>query len=401
MVNNKSAGIYLDGAANTAVDPRVFRAMRPYLNKGFVGNSHSTHDFGVIADQKVRECRQMIADDLAVEPGNVYFSSGATESNNWVIKGLAFHELFDPGVEPRRHTIVLTDIEHSSVLNCCEDLRRFGIKLKYIHPTHDPHVFQEECDEAIADPDVLLVCMMAVNNETGQKLPVNSFAARLRAKYGNKIFILSDMTQAIETGGYDLRLGQIYPRVDYMTFSSHKINGPTGVGCLIARGPVYPLIIGGSQENGKRGGTHNLAGIVGMAKAIDILSHESRFHLYNDLHRYTVHQMSEFNRRYGVNLFINARDDFTYNIISLNCSSLGTYEDFAGMLASDGIAVSAGAACGAGEEDPDGKPTPSHVLLAMGLTPAQAHMTVRISFTKDTKKSDIDALFRALSKYTK
>lgn len=390
----KKMGVYLDGAANTPMDPEVLKAMLPYMN-GYVGNSHSDHFFGAESSVAVSEARTSIADNLGVTPEEVFFTSGATEGNNQVILGLALHELETNG---HKKKVICSAIEHSSVLMCCKKLEKLGFDVVYVRPKRTGMISVIDVARYL-DNDTLLVCVMAVNNETGVANPLNSIAYQAHRK-GAKL--LGDCTQALTFGGEYANLGTVYPLVDYMTFSAHKIYGPTGVGILIAQkgAPLYPILSGGSQENGLRGGTHNLAGIVGTAKAVGLLRGEADAPLYFRLLKYLKEKVDQLNSSLLPESPICFTVPFSYtahcNIVSLNCSGVGKFEDYAATLSNYGVAVSAGAACDVTE--PGVPPKPSHVLTAMGISPEVAKMTIRVSFTKYTTTKDIDALIDAIKK---
>ena len=388
-------GVYLDGAANTPMDPEVLKAMLPYMN-GYVGNSHSDHFFGAESSVAVSEARTSIADNLGVTPEEVFFTSGATEGNNQVILGLALHELETNG---HRKKVICSAIEHSSVLMCCKKLEKLGFDVVYVRPKRTGMISVIDVARYL-DNDTLLVCVMAVNNETGVPNPINSIA---RLAHEKGAVFLGDCTQALTLGGKYAALGAKYPAVDYMTFSAHKIYGPTGVGILIARKgvPLYPLLSGGSQENGLRGGTHNLAGIVGTAKAVELLRKENDAPLYYSLYKHLVNRLALLNFSYLPKSPIRLTVPYSIqnrhcNIVSINCSGVGNFEDYAATLSNYGVAVSAGAACDVTE--PGVPPKPSHVLTAMGISPEVAKMTIRVSFTKYTTTKDIDALIDAIKK---
>lgn len=256
---------YLDSAANTPMSKTVFRAMKPFLEFPHKGNSFAIHKEGIENFQAIDKARKTIAKKLCINEEEIYFTSGATESNNWIIISLALHELEKP-IEDRRLKIILSAGEHSSVSKPCKYLEKLGFIIKVAPLKKDGTVKISEIKKYL-DNKTLLVCVMSVNNETGSKNNVD-YIAKLCHRY--KALILSDCTQRMSAD--NLQLGYEMPNVDYLTFSAHKFYGPTGVGCLIVRAgsPLYPYIHGGNQESGFRGGTHNTAGIVGMAKAIEI-----------------------------------------------------------------------------------------------------------------------------------
>ena len=377
--------IYLDGAANTPVDSKVYKAMKPFLTKGFVGNTAATHDYGIQAGIKLEDFRAKIADLLFVKDNEVYFTSGATEANNWVLTALGMHELSRdcPDEEKKKH-LVVSKIEHSSILSTCKFLEQNGFEVTYVAPNKEG-VIPVHVVKPLIREDTLLVCVLAVNNETGAINRVNEMAKEAHKKGA---LMLSDCTQLLPMGGECIQLGTRYPDVDYFSFSTHKIYGPTGCGCLIARetAPLYPFIYGGSQESGLRGGTSNLVGAAATAKALELMqeSHKDQYsHLY-------YHLLWLFYSRLNAEPFLNVEYG-QYNIMSINFSKVfGRFNKktpLAALLAPLGISVSSGSACDALLELED---VPSHVLLAQGIPEEEIINTVRVSFTKYTTTTDLD-----------
>ncbi len=377
--------VYLDSASNTSLDKKVFRAMKPYLSSSFCGNSQSTHDYGVNASIAISNARELIANYTGFLTKEIYFTSGATESNNWVLKSLALHELY---YEPtKKKHIVVSSIEHASVLRCCQQLEKMGFTITYVEPNEAGIITVKNVKKALRF-DTLLVCVMAVNNETGVQNPVNSIG---KIVHQNKSLMMSDCTQYLSYGDGYCRLKDKMPFVDYFTFSAHKIYGPTGVGCLIARSraPLYPLLIGGGQENGMRGGTSNTAGIVGMAEAYKLMAQTSYEPHFVMLYDYLLEQLGKKSIPFKLNATPTHK-----NIISLNLSYFMRDSDLASLFANYGIAVSAGSACEAVSDAIESKP--SHVLKALHLPDYEIHNTIRVSFSKHTTKKDIDALVRVI-----
>lgn len=393
--------IYLDSAANTPVDKEVFSAMRPYMTGGFVGNSHSIHKRGVAASQVVENARQSMAVCLGVQPGEIFFTSGATEANNWVIKALALRELSLPENKRKNH-ILCSTVEHSSVLNTCKSLQNLGFNVEFFNCDSTGKLTVKNIRGKVT-PKTLLVCALAVNNETGVVNDIEDIAHYVY-KTNKETRVLCDSTQLIPLGRKGIKksfdLARLYPHVDFFTFSAHKIYGPEGVGCLVARSDTKlpALLNGGAQEQGKRGGTHNLPGIVGMAKALQLVVNNSLSEHYYSLYNYAYMCIMELNEKYGLSIKINGKPS-SYHIMNINCSSIGTFADLSSTLASRGIDCSPGAACG--EEETDDEIPASHVLLAMGLSKEEAHASVRISFSKYNTTQDIKTLFKILENIIK
>ena len=383
----KIKGTYLDNASNTPLDARVFSAMKPYMSEKFVGNSQSTHDFGVFSNQAVEEARDKIAAATGFNPSEIYFTSGATESNNWVLKSLALHELHKEN-NPKLHMVV-SAIEHSSIMNTCKELESWGFNITYVKPDSYGMISVKRVRAALRY-NTLLVCVMAVNNETGVANLINAIGM---VAHQNKSLMMSDCTQLLSYGSSTIHLKSQFAFVDYFTFSGHKIYGPTGTGCLIARAkaPLYPFLSGGGQEKGLRGGTCNTAGIVGLGEAVSEISKTD----------YVPHYMNLFNTL--VRLLTTNKIPFSFNvepthknIISLNLSKFMNTTDLASLFANYGIAVSAGSAC-----DTNADAQLSHVLVAMGIDEHNINNTIRVSFSKYTTVKDVEALVKIITQFYK
>ena len=381
--------IYLDSAANTPLDKRVFSAMKPYLSESFMGNSHAIHPYGIKALQAIEEGRETIAKITGYNASEIYFTSGATESNNWVLKSLALHELYEEK-NPKLHMVV-SAIEHASVLNTCKQIEKMGFHITYVQPNKDGVIQPKDIRAAIRF-NTLLVCVMAINNETGAKNSINAIG---EIAHKNKSLMMSDCTQFLTYGGKHMCLKSIIPNVDYITFSSHKIYGPTGVGCLIVRkrAPIYSLITGGSQEQGLRGGTSNTAGIVGMCAAYKLMAENNYVGHYTSLYDYLINKLTYYNIPYKINGCVAHK-----NIINLNFSAFTQDSDLASTFAIYNIACSAGSACDVSQ---GGDQAPSHVLTAMKIPEQEIHNSIRVSFSKYTTKKDIDSFIEVVLKIYK
>lgn len=384
----KRKSVYLDNASNTPLDKQVFEAMRPFLKENFVGNTHSIHEFGIRARNAIEKARDQIAEATGFNRDEVYFTSGATESNNWVLKSLAFHELFEEK-NPKKH-LVVSAIEHASILNTCKQLEKMGFSITYVKPEPNGHISVKKISKALRY-NTLLVCVMAANNETGV---VNAVSLIGALAHTNKSLMMSDCTQYLSYGGKGVHLKSLLQNVDYCTFSGHKIYGPTGTGCLIASksAPLYPFITGGAQENALRGGTSNTVGIVGLGKAMELWSKNYYKEHYKDLYFYLLSELNKYKIPYKLNC-----PRSLYNIVNINFSQFMHDSELASLLATYGIACSASSACEAGGSGADGVLTvPSHVLTAMGIPESEINNSVRLSFSKYTKRSDIDAFVKVI-----
>lgn len=386
---------YLDGASNTPLSPEVLQAMLPYMSEDFVGNSMATHEFGTDANIAIERARESIALDLHVRPDEIFFTSGATEGNNWVIKSAAFRALL-LNKSPRK-TIICSKTEHASVFNCCKQVEDWGMNVVFVEPDRRGSVQFDAIQPYLSGPssvadDIALICLMAVNNEIGVDNGVGEIT-RAAAMLG--IPVLVDCTQALSCGGINVEIGDLYPDATFMTFSAHKIYGPLGCGCLVARDSdvLEPLIIGGAQEKGLRGGTMNTPGIIGMASAVHIAHAVDCTPQFMSLFKYLTREAQTKVPEMSVNCWPDHM-----NIVSLNFARVlpPNIDQLASMLASRGIAVSAGSACDATHNETEGDFNGSHVLTALGLTERDIRCTIRVSFTKYTTTSDIDELLQAI-----
>ena len=250
--------IYLDNNATTPVDSRVKEAMLPYFEE-FFGNPSSLHTKGVEATRGIEEARRILADALHVKSSEVAFTSGATESDNWAIKGAA---------ESRKRSgnhIITQKTEHKAVLRSCEYLEDKGFAVTYLDVNSEGRVSKQELVDAVNDKTIL-VAIMHVNNEIGTIHPINDLARVCKNKKQDILFF-SDGVQAL--GKLEINLENI----DLYAISSHKVHGPKGVGALVVKEGVNieKLIHGGNQENRHRSGTENVAGIVGFGKAVRLM----------------------------------------------------------------------------------------------------------------------------------
>lgn len=371
--------VYLDGASNTPLDKKVFKKMKPYLSNKFMGNSLSIHDFGIRASMAVEKARSQVAQATKAKTQEVFFTSGATEGNNWVIKSVAMQQLSNGMKRPK---VICAATEHSSVLNACLDLRQLGFEVVIVPPVKGKITLKQV--KSLIDTKTCLVCVMAVNNETGVANEVEAIANLVKKK---RAISLIDCTQMMSYGGNYIELCSLFPHGDCFTFSAHKFYGPMGVGAAIIRKDIkiWPLLRGGAQENGQRGGTSNVAGIVGLGEAIEQLHQSCYKKHYCMLAQY-------FMTKLGTKGVLNVVPDHC-NILSVNFTPSVHLNNLAAILATYGVAVSAGSACDTVHDDIEGF-NPSHVLTAMGLKEDEIRNTVRISFTKYTTFKDIDIFFK-------
>jgi len=370
--------IYLDCNATTPVEPLVREEMLKYITTEFGNAGSRTHVFGTRANQAVEQARSSIADLAAASRDEVVFTSGATESNNLALLGLAQH-----GASVGKRHIVSTQIEHKAVLEPLEQLGRRGYEVTLVPPTAGGWVDPEAIRKALR-PNTLLVSVMHVNNETGVIQPLEDIAGVLGE---HAAFFHTDAAQ-----GYGKHLAPLRnPRIDLISISAHKIYGPKGVGALVmrrrgyTRPPLEPLFYGGGQERGLRPGTLPVFLIAGFGKAAELA-------LKNAERRATV--CRAFKEALMVALqplgpTVNGDPQQTLpHVVNLSFPRL---DSEAVMLAlKDYVAISNGAACTSASYQP------SHVLKAMGLRDDEVQCAVRWSWCHMTEAPDWDAVVRAI-----
>lgn len=366
--------VYLDYAATTPVDARVVQKMLPYFCEQF-GNPSSLYAAGRAARQAVSQARRQLAALLDAEPDEIFFTSGGSESDNWVIRSLAEEALRHGGGH-----IITTKVEHHAVLHACEALPR-GIEVTYLDVDAEGRVRAEQVEEALR-PDTFLVTIMTANNEVGTIEPIAAIGALCRKR---GVFFHTDAVQAVGHIPVSVKDWQ----VDALSLSGHKLYGPKGVGALyLRRGhKLVPLIYGGAQERGLRAGTENTAGIVGLGFAAAIA--EAELHEESGrLQALRDHLFALLQEIPGVRLN-GAQDNRLPG--NLNVAIEGVdHETLLIRLDLMGFAVSAGSACSAGSLEP------SHVLTAMGQTPEQASTAIRVTLGRFTTEEEVEAFAKAL-----
>ncbi len=367
--------IYLDHAATTPLDPQVLEAMLPYLQGNF-GNPSSAHRMGRSARGAVEASRERVAYHLNAQPKEIIFTSGGTEANNLALRGTC-----------TEGSLICSAVEHEAVLQCAEHLEQRGICVHKLKPRASGVVTGAQLESALKD-DTSLVSLVYVNNETGAVTPIRMISEVCR-KTG--IPFHTDAVQAAAYMPLDVdKLG-----VDLMSLSGHKIYGPKGVGVLYVRQGIdlKPMVRGGSQERGRRGGTENVAAIVGMAKALDRAREQSAsaaariMALRHDL-------TCRLSAAFGDEIVINTPKNAAPHILNLAFRSIGgTSLDGEMLLLNldlEGIMASAGSACSSGSL------VPSHVLLALGLDWETARTALRFSLGRDSTSDDIKVVAERL-----
>jgi len=360
--------IYLDNNATTRVAPEVFEAMVPFLTE-YYGNPSSAYSFGKLVEGHLIEARAKVASLLGCTPKEIIFTSCGTESDNAAI----WSALQTSG---KKH-IVTTQVEHSAIMNQTDVLERMGFGITRLPVAADGTLSLSEVENAIRD-DTGIVSIMWANNETGILFPIEEIASLCKKK--GVLF----HTDAVQTPGkIDLR-HVAKNDIDFLSLSGHKLHAPKGVGVLYVkkRTKVVPYVIGGGQERGKRGGTENVASIVGLGRAaelaLDRLSEEqTRVRALRDLFEESLLQRLP-------HLYINGKRDQRLPNTSNIAFDFVEAEAILMRLDRAGICASSGSACTTGSLDP------SHVLSAMGLTPARARSCVRFSFSHYTTEADVE-----------
>ena len=368
--------IYLDHAATTPVPKAVADAMYEVLTGQF-GNPSSQYPMGQEAKQLVEGCRSVIAKALGCQSKNLYFTSCGTESDNWAIQAAVWQ-----GRHNGRH-IITTAVEHSAVLESCKWLEKQGWEVTYLQPDKDGNIRVEQVENALRE-DTVLVTMMLVNNETGCLFPVKETAQLLKAKK-SKALLHSDAVQ----GFMKVDCDPVGWGVDMMSLSAHKIGGPKGIGALYIADSfrnVRPLLPGGGQEGGLRSGTEATAQIAGFAKAVELRSE----HLAQKL-QHTA-EIKEYCREKLLTIpgMVSVGNGTAPHILSMALAGYPS-ANIVTDLGEKGICISAGSACHRGKS--------SHVVSTLGLDKRTASGVIRISFSPDTTKEDIDTLCAALKEH--
>ena len=367
--------IYLDHNATTPVRPEVYDAMEPFFRDRF-GNASSIHRYGQEARSAVEEARSRVAGLVNARPGEIYFTSGGTESDNLALKGIAYtRRAFG------RH-IITTSIEHSAVLNSCGFLEREGFEVTYLPVDEYGRIDPGQVTDALTD-HTILISIMHANNEIGTVQPVGEIGRIARE---NGVCFHTDAVQS--AGKLPIDVEAIH--ADLLSLSGHKIYGPKGVGAIYIRKGVEiePTAHGGHHENDVRSGTENTVGIVGLGKAAELAA-EEREREFRNLSE--MRDALEARIRFEIDgVRINGHPERRLPG-TLNVSFPGAEgESLIMSLDLAGIAVSTGSACTSGAIEP------SHVLLALGRDPRTALGSVRFSFGRDNSMEDVDYVMNRL-----
>ena len=366
--------IYLDHAATTAADPAVVQAMLPYFTEVY-GNASSVHAFGRESRRAVEEARRQVASALGAKASEIYFTCGGSESDNWALKGAAF-AMKDKG----RH-IITSAIEHHAVLHTCQWLEKQGFTVTYLPVDAKGRVHPEDVENAITD-ETILISVMTANNEVGTLQPVEAIGQIARDR---GILFHTDAVQAM--GAVPVDVNTLH--ADLLSLSGHKFYGPKGIGVMYLRSGVHldHFMHGGAQERGQRAGTENLAGIVGLGKAITLAQER----MDDNLRIAALRDRLQAGILSAVpDAFLNGDQEHRLPGNLNLCFPDVDGEALLLRLDLAGIAASGGSACTSGSVDP------SHVLLAMGLTHDHARSSLRFSLGRDNTEADVDAVLEVL-----
>jgi cysteine desulfurase len=365
---------YFDHASTTAILPEVLEAMLPYFSDNF-GNPSSRHSEGVEARKAVDQARKIIAEILNCKPREIVFTSGGTEANNLAILGV--------NKATKAQHLITSNIEHSSVHECCEELKKEGTNITQLKIDQEGLLTPQQLEEAIT-PETKLCSIIYANNEIGT---VQNIAELGQICQEHKILFHSDACQA--AGACSLDTQDL--NLDLMTLNAGKIYGPKGVGLLFVKEgtPIKPIILGGNQEQGLRSGTLNVPAIVGLARALEIAqtNRQTESQRLSQLRDQAIEKLQASIPSLKLNGHPSQRLPNNINITIPRIDA----DNLILLLDQEGIAISAGSAC-----DSDSTKA-SRVLTALGLTEDQCNSSIRITLGKTTSEEDIDYLVAKLS----
>ncbi|GKX29138.1 cysteine desulfurase IscS [Vallitalea longa] len=367
--------VYFDNAATTPTHPQVVEAMLPYFTQSF-GNPSSIYEVGQINKRAIDNARQQVADLINAKPEELFFTSGATEADNWAVKGIA------ESYKNKGNHIITSNIEHHAILHTCEYLEKNGFEVTYLPVDENGLIKIDDLKDAIKDTTILITIMFA-NNEIGTIQPIKEIGKVAKEK---GIIFHTDAVQAVGQVPIDVE----DMNIDMLSLTGHKFNGPKGTGALYVRKGIKlkAFIHGGAQERRRRGGTENVPCIVGLGKAAEL---------------------AKVNLKVKISKLIKLRDKLIKGIkeeipyCRLNGDAVKrlpnnvnfSFEFIEGeslliMLDMKGISASSGSACTSGSLDP------SHVLLGIGLPHEIAHGSLRLTLGNDNTEEDVDYLLEVL-----
>jgi len=370
--------VYLDYAATTPIAKEVIKAMEPYFSDKF-GNPNSLHSFGVEAREAIEKSREKIAKLINAKPNEIIFVSSGTEADNLAIKGYAL-----ANKQKGKH-ILISSIEHKAVINTAKWLKDYGFEIDFVNVDKEGIIKLDELESKIRK-DTILVSVMSVNNEIGTIQPIKEISKLCNEK---GIAFHTDAVQAL--GKIDIDVKKF--GIDMLSGSGHKIYGPKGIGLLYKKSNINlePLLHGGGQEFGIRSSTENTPAIVGFAKALELCykEMEKEAKRQKNLRDKIIDEVLSYD-------FIKVRLNGSKEKRIFNNANFSFYgiegESLVLLLDEYGIACSTGSACSEKTLEP------SHVLLAIGLKPEEAHGSLRITLGRYTQKEDIDYFLSVLPK---
>ena len=361
--------IYMDNAATTQVYPEVFEAMKPYFTE-FYGNPSSIYSFAGNSKKAVEDSRKTIADFLGAKTEEIYFTGGGSESDNWALKATA-----DAYGNKGKH-IITSKIEHHAILHTCEYLEKKGFEVTYLDVDENGFVNPVDVEKAIR-PDTILISIMTANNEIGTIEPIAEIG-KIAKEHG--VLFHTDAVQAF--GHIPMNVDEM--NIDMLSASGHKINGPKGIGIMYIRKGVKigSFVHGGAQERQRRAGTHNVPGIVGIGKAVELA-------------RDNMKERMEYETKLRDHLISRVMEEIPYaklngdkvkrlpNNVNV-CFRFIEGESMLILLDQNGVCGSSGSACTSGSLDP------SHVLLAIGLPHEIAHGSLRLTLSEKNTMEEVD-----------
>ena len=367
--------IYMDNAATTQVYPEVFDAMKPYFTE-FYGNPSSIYSFAGNSKKAVEDSRKTIADFLGAKTEEIYFTGGGSESDNWALKATA-----DAYGNKGKH-IITSKIEHHAILHTCEYLEKKGFEVTYLDVDENGFVNPADVEKAIR-PDTILISIMTANNEIGTIEPIAEIG-KIAKEHG--VLFHTDAVQAF--GHIPMNVDEM--NIDMLSASGHKINGPKGIGIMYIRKGVKigSFVHGGAQERQRRAGTHNVPGIVGIGKAVELA-------------RDNMKERMEYETKLRDHLISRVMEEIPYaklngdkvkrlpNNVNV-CFRFIEGESMLILLDQNGVCGSSGSACTSGSLDP------SHVLLAIGLPHEIAHGSLRLTMNHENTMEEIDYTVQVL-----
>ena len=367
---------YMDYSATTYVKPEVLDAMMPFFTEKF-GNPSSFYGISRETKMAIDNARAQVAKAINCDPNEVYFTGGGSEADNWAIKGIATAHM------KKGNHIITTKIEHHAVLHTCEFLEKFGFEVTYLDVNEEGFIDLKQLESAITDKTILVSIMFA-NNEIGTIQPIKEIGALCREK---KVLFHTDAVQAIGSVPVDVK----EMNIDLLSLAGHKLYGPKGIGALYIRKGVRidNLIHGGGQERGRRAGTENIPGVVGLGKAIEIATenieeNRARLTVLRDKLIDGILERIPYARLNGPRGDKRLPGNSNISFEFIEGESILLSLDF------EGICASSGSACTSGSLDP------SHVLLAIGLPHEKAHGSLRTTLGAASTEEDVEKLLNEL-----